>query len=823
MTGSAALVTAAATEHVVIGHVLTGADLTGPAAKLASCLDPAFLTDAGWDPAWRVLSLPAGHRLLGRTVCRVGGCISTALGRATGGVCWRCFTRLGAQGLTGPQIESLPELPPLPDRPAGCAVPGCQRMSPAPRSTLCAPHSNQFRRGPWASLSLEQFAADPLVRPLSALDPCQVAACTRRTESGHAYCPTHYQRWRTAVGADPATDRRHWQATQSAVAEGGQVSLRGLPPLVVVEMLFGVQRRVQGGGKVKDVTLRAVCDTTRRRQVLTIADLPVEAVPGKPARSLLNAMVRDVRRALTDPRQERTGDSWDLALFGHPGRLSFTGISQPWLARAAKTWAGEELPRHRGGGATKVREKVNALARLSESLRARNDHGLAPDRLGRKDIETFLNRLAYLESTGTISRYHRNVICRDTRAALAGIRALGLTRPGQVAAGVPGDFALGRGDIPAEPTRGEPGRDLPPEIMAVLCAHLDDLHPAEVRTATQIGIDTGRRPEDILALPVDCLQHDKDGSAVLIYNNAKADRLARRLPITQATAAVITEQQERVRARFPDTPLGELKLLPTPRRNPDGRKAISLDALAGRHREWVAGLGTLRHRDGTEFDNTRIVLYAYRHTYAQRHADAGVPIDVLAQLLDHRNLNITRAYYRVGEDRRRAAVDTVTAMSFDRHGNRIWRDAEALLDAEHARYAIGEVAVPYGRCTEPTNVQAGGGACPVRFRCAGCDHFRTDVSYLPDLTAHLDDLLRTRERLAAAVDGVDDWARVDATPTQHEITRIRRLITRIHGDLDRTGEADRAAIDEAVTVLRRHRAVHLGMPTTATTRTETPR
>ena len=162
-------------------------------------------------------------------------------------------------------------------------------------------------------------------------------------------------------------------------------------------------------------------------------------------------------------------------------------------------------------------------------------------------------------------------------------------------------------------------------------------------------------------------------------------------------------------------------------------------------------------------------------------------------------------------------------MSFDRHGNRIWRDAEALLDAEHARYAIGEVAVPYGRCTEPTNVQAGGGACPVRFRCAGRDHFRTDVSYLPDLTAHLDDLLRTRERLAAAIDGVDDWARVDATPTQHEITRIRRLITRIHGDLDQTSDTDRAAIDEAVTVLRRHRAVHLGMPAArpaTTTRTE---
>src|SRR6266576_4466264 len=125
----------------------------------------------------------------------------------------------------------------------------------------------------------------------------------------------------------------------------------------------------------------------------------------------------------------------------------------------------------------------------------------------------------------------------------------------------------------------------------------------------------------------------------------------------------------------------------------------------------------------------------------------------------------------------------MTALSFDRHGNRIWRQAQALLDSEHARYPIGEVAVPYGRCTEPSNVAAGGGACPIRFRCAGCDHFRTDVSYLPDLTAYLDDLLRSRERLAAVIDGVDDWARADAAPAQEEITRVRHLITTIKRDV----------------------------------------
>ena len=207
--------------------------------------------------------------------------------------------------------------------------------------------------------------------------------------------------------------------------------------------------------------------------------------------------------------------------------------------------------------------------------------------------------------------------------------------------------------------------------------------------------------------------------------------------------------------------------------------------------------------------------YGYRHTYAQRHADAGVPIDVLAELLDHRSYSVTRRYYRIGEDRRRAAVDTVTALSFDRHGNRIWRDAQMLLESERARHAVGEVAVPYGTCTEPTNVKAGGGACPVRFRCAGCDHFRTNIAFLPDLQAYLDDLLRTRERLAAAIDGVDDWARVDATPTQEEITRIRRLISRIKGDIADLDEAERARIDEAVAIVRRHRAAHtvpLGMP-----------
>lgn len=93
------------------------------------------------------------------------------------------------------------------------------------------------------------------------------------------------------------------------------------------------------------------------------------------------------------------------------------------------------------------------------------------------------------------------------------------------------------------------------------------------------------------------------------------------------------------------------------------------------------------------------------------------------------------------------------------------------------------------------------------------DHFRTDVSYLPDLHAYLDDLLRTRERLLATTE-LDHWARAEAMPSDDEIRRIRRLIARIEAGLDELTAEQREQIEHAVTVMHRHRSTMLGMPRT---------
>jgi integrase len=257
---------------------------------------------------------------------------------------------------------------------------------------------------------------------------------------------------------------------------------------------------------------------------------------------------------------------------------------------------------------------------------------------------------------------------------------------------------LTRRDVPRQVER-EPDGDLSGEIVATVCAHLPDLESrfgAQVRAAVELLIDTGRRPGEICRLSLDCLDRDGDGKPVLLYDNGKAARNARRLPIAEATAQVILAQQQRARARYPDTPTGELRLLPARPQNPHGRRGISVGHLDRQHAQWVTTIPGLHTVDRAAFDTARITPYAWRHTYAQRHADAGVPVDVLRELMDHRVMDTTKQYYRVGEARRREAVDRLVALQFDRRGNRIWRDAKALLDSEHARRAVGEVVVPFG-------------------------------------------------------------------------------------------------------------------------------
>ncbi|MFI0906067.1 tyrosine-type recombinase/integrase [Streptomyces sioyaensis] len=798
-----------------------GGDTT---AELMAMVEPEFLSVLGWSPQVRLLFLPYDHPLLGMPVCLVSGCSLPSVAK---GLCSGCYQWWKQQG--EPPMEGFTAEGRVQRRQIGvqdCSVARCERPVYSSRTPLCVAHRDQLHR---RELSLAQFLALDDVVPLPGFGWCAVAACHRKRPGTDPYCHAHRVRWSHAVrhGQVDAGDEQHWRTTTTPITANNEVSLRGLPERLVAEVLYGLQARTQAGFHTSQTLLRNLLNPVRELELSTLTAVKPEEL-ARGCRGFYNSLITFIDRARKTPESERTKDVWDGAIFGHTGRLHFTDLHQPWLREAVKEWAFTTLPQRRGRAMATVQDIVRAFALLSESLRLqREDRGEDLCALGRHDIAAFLNRLAYLHGTEALSTPKWVVTCRFLRGNLAQMRSLGLTRSGRPLHGLPEDFALLAEDIPDEPEDSEAGKDLPLEVMRQLCEHLPRLadlsrNGPEHQVATELLIDTGRRPQEICRLPLDCLAQDSGGQHELIYNNDKANRKGRRLPISQATAGVITRQQERVRAAFPHTPSAELVLLPTCLANPHGRKPIGSGWLSQCHREWVGTLPeilvpTRVEADGQlvtrnlPFDKSKIFLYAYRHTYCQRHADAGVPPDVLRDLMDHRRLETAQTYYRVTSQRRREAVDRVTTMQFDRRGNRIWRQAQVLLDAEYARRAIGEVQVPYGLCTEPSNVAAGGHDCPVRFRCVGCGHFRTDVSYLPDLEAYLADLLRNRERLAAFT-SADDWAKAETMPSDEEITRVRRLVQRVRADLDDLTDEDRTQIREAVAVVRRSRTVALGMP-----------
>lgn len=794
---------------------------------LWSAIDPQFLTLVAWEPGLRVLTFPQSDPLLGIKICVVAGC-EQAMGKRNG-LCPTCSERWSLAGR--PELEAFVSVPRVYARttdPGPCSVAGCARPWSSSRTQLCHAHHSQRKSHGLASLPVEVFLARPDVVPLPSMGACPVPACIRERAGEGTYCGLHRDRWRRHRQTNPDADEARWRRTEPAAAERGKVSLRGLHDRVVAEIVYGLAERTRTHIKTSANDLRPLVAAALTQQAKSLDNVDTVGMSTGTA-ALRKSLAVIARRARLDPETERAKDEWDTTAFGRAGILRFTTLSQPWLRAAAKAWAADDFPKRRGDQTTRhIQNQINALALFSESLRLqRHDHGNNVADLSRADITAFLNRLAFLQTQQTISSYKRVLTCRDVRRLLDRMRTIGLTRAGQPLAGLPADVSIDWSDIPDDPEDTETGRDLPPEVMNHLCQHLSQLEETagtEVRVAVELLIDTGRRPGEICQLPLDCLDRDPDGNPVLVYDNHKNNRLGRRLPITGATADLIISQQQRIRQRFPGTPPATLKLLPAANFNLHGTKPIGKTLVSGRHRRWanqlppilvpirIAGDGPTATKL-LPFDPARIYLYAYRHSYAQRHADAGVAVDVLRELMDHRLLHTTQQYFKVGEQRRREAVERVTTMQFDRHGNRIWHHAKALLDSERIRRAVGEVAVPYGSCSEPSNVAAAGQDCPVRYRCTGCGHFSTDVSYLPDLETYLADLRRNRERLLAAVT-VDDWAKTEALPSDTEISRVRGLIERIRSDLGNLSNEERLQIEAAVDTVRssRRAVVSLGLP-----------
>ena len=665
--------------------------------------------------------------------------------------------------------------------------------------------------------------------------------CGRLTAARSGLCAGHH-RWWLEAGRPELSG---WCATTGLVLgdQKTRISLVGVTEQVEVEFLFGVQSAVEQGHKPRPSDLRSVAGQARRANAESLGELDGSALNPASRRFIARTVDALALNAKT-PESECLKDVWDLRVWGFKGTFSFVGrpqpnhpghrpmapISQDWLRHAAKRWAAVQLPLHRSESS--VEAVLSVVARWSAHLARRPDGGEDPTVLGKDDITSFLVGLR----AGSTTDNSAPTPTPAPSSSCGGSCAIAeIWRPMSGVARWP-DFEAGSS---WPPKRSRCSRDENPDDEigdavpdAVVAQLLDDanlgLLSDDGRRRLEIGLEVGRRPGELCRLAFDCLAYDErvteNGSTetkpVLVHDMRKVNVVGCRLPVHEHTAELIADQQAAVRARFPDTPSAELVLFPAIQRPKGGRRPIASTGWAKELRRWVnrlelfegrlgpdGSLHLLRDSNGAlvRFDPARVFPYALRHSYAQRHVNAGTPVEVLKELMGHDCLNTTSAYYRITADRKRRAIKTVMPFQMTVSGVRLALVGEPN-DSDLGRYVLSETSVPMGSCVEPSNVRANGAACDFRYRCFGCAHFRTDPSYLPELRAYLSKLLATRERLVAALPDLADWRPSRRHPGQrrdrHRPPSNHRLRTRPRP----ARPPDRATVTEAIELLRKGRA-----------------
>ena len=599
-----------------------------------------------------------------------------------------------------------------------------------------------------------------------------------------------------------------------------QFSLAVVAPTVGWELLFALQQRDARGHKLDPVAVKGVAKAVAGLDALatTPYGTVAELIPKSRA---VSAYSRLLTRIIHLRFEEFRGivhtdkDTWDcLALdleaprAGRRANLAsvdFTPISQRWLRDAAKEWV--RTLRADSGTLTRTMQVCTLASRV---LSRRPGGGHDPRELNFADMTAVFQ--AVKNGTRADGRLYSHRYRRSLWARLHEVIDLG--RSTELLADLAGTFhrhsthTIGNGDV----NENEIGKAIPETVIAQLDQHLTLVGTdrtygkvwSSADTTTMFGTvyqvlrDTGRRPGEVVSLATDCVEID-NGEYALVYDNHKKQRLRRRLPITADTAAIIQAWQH-YRTGL-DLPASAQRWLFPSWGESSGPGHLTTNRLVRAIKGWVAMIPTLHSDlpgpDGTPlpFDRSLILPAAFRHSYAQRHADAGVGVEILKELMDHRDMSVTQGYYTVSLKRKRQAVKIMSRYVHDRTGTPVAGPGSA------TRYELTSVAVPFGNCIEPSNVKAGGKQCPIRFQCAGCGFYRPDPSYLPVIENHINALKADRETALAI--GVDDFVTRNLADQAAAFTHV--AVT-MRDRLQNLPDAERAEVEQASTTLRKMRA-----------------
>jgi integrase len=284
------------------------------------------------------------------------------------------------------------------------------------------------------------------------------------------------------------------------------------------------------------------------------------------------------------------------------------------------------------------------------------------------------------------------------------------------------------------------------------------------RLITIILMRCGLRISDATGLPSDCVVRDADGAPYLRYYNRKMKREAL-VPIDEELQALIGEQQNRARERWPD---GTPVLFPRPTANIDGHRPIGYTSYRDALYRWLEDCD-VRDEHGQP---VHLTPHQWRHTLGTALINKDVPQHVVQKILDHDSPVMTGHYARLSDKTVREHWDKSRKVGATGQPVQISPDGP-LGDAAWAKHRLSRAtqALPNGYCQLPLVK-----TCPHANSCLTCPMFVTTAEFLPQ---HRAQQQATRQIITAAE--AAGHARV-AEMNKQVAANLGKIITALEGD-----------------------------------------
>ena len=748
-----------------------------------------------------------------------------------------------------------------------CREPGHTRGRHA--AGLCSTHYHRWRdhgRSKWGSV--EEWVAGDSQQPLPTIGTCFAVLNTQGTPCGRylsgptqEVCQGHYYQWHKA-GQPP---RNGWYSEPRPLQTSRSiVDFRGVTDSVYRELLLGMEDRLRRKYQVKVAHLCSIVAvlSVQEPPVGSLTDLNLELFPALPlpAKGFLRRDVEVADLARLTPAGALTRDSIPLAVIspeyvtsqGMSIYLNVVGVNQPWLRDLLLSNLVRQIAEGKSYSSLKVRR--DALRWWSHFLTSQSLYdapqdlakSVACDAFGRWLIdrekeEAELAALPPNDADDTAKQAER-------RAAILRMRPLGdegngvhspltmtsagrhrlLTTLNKVFreerqtlikwGGHAPSWHIDSQHIPSrdaakDDTRRRAGksedtRALPMLVFQQLRDNLPLLgEDGNSRNSAELLLHTGRRPQDLVRIPFDCLvetSYVTDDGVQRQVNLHYTDRWKGQpqvldLPLFDDAVTTIERQQSWVRRTYPQwfnadgTPTRhDLALFPAPSGNPDGTKNIHADTLSGIVAAWTRGertsytVGTIANLagpDGTPW-TAPITPYTLRHTFGQQLHDAGVPLDVIQQLMGHDVIATTQVYSKVTPKDMSGAMQTLVNLRsavIEKDGMIGLRPLPLLSDHQ----AITRASVTFGGCVNKGNIAAHGRACPTVGACLNCTDFRAEVTDIVQLEAGRENRERELLRIDLGLTPAGPITDAKKKLLTLEVRRLDDMITQLQNEMER--------------------------------------